>query len=119
LFGKIGGEHRGASVLYYYGFSGKLPYIRQRFNQNISFFNILIHYKYHPVLFKPSCSSRANMMFIFCTAWPAAPFRRLSMHETIISLFTLLSSTKPIAQLLLPVTCLISGSESVTCTKGS
>src|ERR1044072_7600200 len=42
---------------------------------------VLIGHGFVPTSFKPVVSSRPNIKFMFCTAWPAAPLTRLSMAE--------------------------------------
>src|SRR6185437_3958126 len=48
--------------------------------------------------FRPSCSFHPNIRFMFCTAWPAAPFSRLSRQETITMRRWSAASVKPISQ---------------------
>ena len=38
-------------------------------------------YRYNGGISSPSFSSKPNIMFMFCTAWPDAPFTRLSITE--------------------------------------
>ena len=57
----------------------------------------------------PSRSSRPSMTFRFCTAWPAAPFTRLSMTETRTARPDG-STRQPMSQKFVCATCLISGS---------
>src|SRR5208337_1843218 len=59
----------------------------------------------------PVCSSRPSVRFMFCTACPAAPFPKLSRHETIMRRFPSVSRTKPISQKFVFVTCCNSGNE--------
>ena len=58
---------------------------------------------------KPSFSGNPNIMFMFCTAWPAAPFTRLSIAPIIIILPVLSSTLKLTSTKLLPSTHLVSG----------
>src|SRR6516225_87257 len=50
------------------------------------------HHEFHC---SPSFSSKPNMRFMFCTACPAAPFRRLSRHETSTARWPSGESAKP------------------------
>src|SRR5262249_7666775 len=50
--------------------------------------------------FSPSLSSQPNIRFRFCTAWPAAPFKRLSRHETSTRRLPSGASVMPISQKL-------------------
>src|SRR5438477_7472109 len=54
----------------------------------------------HDFQFRPSRWSHPNMRFRFCTAWPAAPFRRLSRQETITSRSPSGERAKPMSQKL-------------------
>src|SRR6516165_7946110 len=47
---------------------------------------------------KPAFSSKPNIKFMFCTACPAAPFKRLSMHDTSTTREPSGESEKPISQ---------------------
>ena len=53
---------------------------------------------------KPSVSGSPSMRFMFWTAWPAAPFTRLSMALTTIARPVLASSVTPISQKLVRAT---------------
>src|SRR5712692_2153988 len=61
----------------------------------------------------PVVSSMPSMTLKFCTAWPDAPFRRLSMTETRIARPDP-STRQPMSQKLVFATCLISGNDDPT-----
>jgi hypothetical protein len=46
----------------------------------------------------PSDSPNPHIRFMFCTAWPAAPFKRLSRQETRTSCLPSFASSKPMSQ---------------------
>src|SRR5262249_62272721 len=58
----------------------------------------------------PSPSSKPKATLKFCTAWPAAPFTRLSMQATSTSWFVAALTRQPMSQKFVCATCLISGS---------
>ena len=66
-----------------------------------------------PVTATPSVSSRPSITFMFCTAWPDAPFSRLSITDTRIARPDG-STRQPMSQKLVCATCLISGSAEPT-----
>ena len=47
---------------------------------------------------KPSASFQPHIRFMFCTAWPAAPFSRLSRQETMTRRLPSGASAKPMSQ---------------------
>jgi hypothetical protein len=65
-----------------------------------------------PVHSSPTRSSTPNATLKFCSACPAAPFTRLSRHDTMTSRRVAASKRQPISQKLVHATCLISGSAS-------
>src|SRR5262245_10308438 len=68
---------------------------------------------------RPAVSDSPSMTFMFCTAWPDAPFRRLSITEIRIARPDE-STRQPISQKFVCATCLISGSWAPTSrTNGS
>ncbi len=54
---------------------------------------------------KPSSSFQPHITFMFCTACPAAPFNRLSRHETTTSRLPSSASAKPRSQKFVRTTC--------------
>src|SRR3972149_9192518 len=68
-----------------------------------------------------SFSSNPDIIFIFWTAWPDAPFTRLSIAEIITTLFVLLSALRPTLRQLEPRTSFLLGKVSSlqTLIKGS
>lgn len=46
----------------------------------------------------PSDSSNPHIRFMFCTAWSAAPFKRLSRQETRTTCLPSFASSKPMSQ---------------------
>src|SRR5262249_28333153 len=71
----------------------------------------------HGSHWSPVCSSMPKVRLKFCTAWPAAPFPRLSRQETITSRRAVRSSAKPMSQKLECATCPSSGSEPADHTR--
>src|SRR5690348_12983756 len=65
--------------------------------------------------FRPVVSSRPNIKFIFCTAWPAAPFTRLSIAEK--TTICLPRAANPMSQKLVVFTQLMSGEPFTMRTK--
>src|SRR5580698_5732220 len=58
---------------------------------------------------KPSSSFHPHIRLRFCTAWPEAPFNRLSRQETKTRRFPSGARAKPRSQKLVRTTCCISG----------
>src|SRR5215213_1190427 len=64
-------------------------------------------YGFVPTSSRPVFSSKPNIRFMFCTAWPAAPFTKLSIAEK--TTICLPRTAKPISQKFVVFTQLISG----------
>ena len=71
----------------------------------------------HQLHCNPSFSSKPNIRFMFCTAWPAAPFSRLSMHETSTARLPSGESEKPMSQKFVFSENLICGSRAAPKTR--
>ncbi len=63
----------------------------------------------------PVFSSRPNIKFMFCTAWPAAPLTRLSIAEKTTICFP--RTAKPMSQKFVVFTQLMSGEPFTSRTK--